>query len=32
MRERQLRVNEENVLARQASVSSPVREGGEQIT
>jgi predicted anti-sigma-YlaC factor YlaD len=32
MRERQLRVNEEIVLARQAAVSSPVREGGEQIT
>jgi predicted anti-sigma-YlaC factor YlaD len=32
IRERQLRVNEEKVLARQAAVASPVREAGKQIT
>jgi predicted anti-sigma-YlaC factor YlaD len=32
MRLRQLQVQEENVIARQAAVSAPVREAGEQIT
>jgi predicted anti-sigma-YlaC factor YlaD len=32
MRERQLRVNERNVLARQAALSSPVRQPRRQIT